>query len=169
MRWELLLAPLLLTAGCLGVGSEEQAASEEVEPTQAPGNASNTSANETTRSYTLVNVTHEGTITGASTPVGAANTPDSDTVLEVQVPDGTVGLFFRVAPDGGPVRMLIAAPDCQPNSGCEEEVQAENQADAVWNTTDPASGTWTLRFFYGETGAGEVAWTLHAWKKIPAS
>lgn len=166
MRWEVVfLAVLFSTAGCLGLGEEE------IEPAsdEARDPASNaTNATENTTSFRFTETAHQGTITGASTPLAAANTPDSDTVLEVEIGEAPVKIAFLVAPEGGPVQMLIASPDCEPNSGCETSVHAEDHADAVWNTTDPESGTWTLRFFYGETGVGEVDWELKQLAKLPA-
>lgn len=163
MRWTLLLAPLLLTAGCMGIADDE-APGEEAQPQAADTN--NSTATE--EAFEFTETTHSGAITGWGTPVARGNTPDSDTVLEVDVGEDAVEIGFIVAPEGGPVQMNIASPSCDPNTGCEEIVQAEDQADADWNTTDPEAGTWTLRFFYGETGAGEVDWTLDHLAKIPA-
>lgn len=164
MRWTLILAPLILTAGCMGLADDE-APADETEPQAADANDS--AATSTGDAFAFTETTHEGAITGFGTPVGGANTPDSDTILEVDVGEEPVELGFLVAPEGGPIQMYIAPPGCDPNSGCEEIVEAEDQADADWNTTDPDAGTWTLRFFYGGTGAGEVDWTLDQLAKIP--
>lgn len=146
------MVALAFTAGCLGSGDDEPEPQGLDEPEPAPpGN--------TTAAPAWTVTTAEGTITGANAVVVSTNTPQSDTVVTFEVPEASAALGLVVtASDGGALNVLVGAPGCEANTGCEESVVAD--PEVTWNATEPEPGTWQLRFFLGEPGVGEVAYTV---------
>lgn len=171
MRWApVLLAGLLLLAGCIGETSD--ADDEDVAPQTTEDRPANASA------LAWTNETFEGQVTGASVPmVASVNAPTGGSTLsEFTVPNGTQALVLELATDGGltadvagEIRMNIGGPDCEPTpeSTCEETVATEG-GNATWQTETPDAGQWHARIFASSPVVVQAGYTLEVLTLVPA-
>lgn len=164
MTWRvLLLAGLLLTTGCIGMGGDDSDA--ETASTDDPArdlNETETEAEEPTNTTEFSTETIEGSVTGIGIPVvgSVTVTPASENnVASFTVDENPRILYLNLTTEGGELDMLLAGPNCEQASACEEEI-ATSGGEAAYTNETPTAGEHDLRFFSQGPTDNQVSYTL---------
>ncbi|HVL87126.1 MAG TPA: hypothetical protein VM681_03825 [Candidatus Thermoplasmatota archaeon] len=163
----LLAAPFL--AGCLG----GEAPGEPVDPATQdptggvnPGDAADEvdNATEDASEYVWKKQEYSGTIV----TVGPVNAPSaSQTVQRFEAGEETREILLDVTTQGGDVMVLVADPDCSPNSGCEDSFST-SAGSGQYSIKTPKAGEWTIRFFGNAIGPAQIQWKMMVSQEVPA-
>lgn len=159
MIWRaLLLSALLLTAGCLGFGDDEEDldADSADEDLEAADDEDETQTGELQNETVWETETYEGTVTG--TFFLAPAPPSDGQSFQFQAKDSIQTLYINLTTEGGDLTMHVADPDCSVNGGCEEQVETEG-GEGQFTSQAPASGEWNVRFFPTDTVTTGVDYT----------
>lgn len=157
MRWHaLLLGLLVLTSGCLGIGSDE------TEETDEDIDAQDTNETETEDEVDAVNTTewssetYEGSISGTS--FFAPAPPSEGQSFSFSTESGIETLFINLTTEGGDLSVYVAYPGCEVNGGCEETFETSDGEGQYVNESAEA-GEWNVRFFPVDPVANDVSYT----------
>lgn len=147
MRWRVLLvATLVLTAGCLSSTDDDPASPDEGDE-QGP----RTTWGTTTRS---------GTVSGAGTPAGSVSDGGGNQATWT-VPEDTRVMYLNMTAEGAEVTIEYG-PDCQTEDTVECEHSASTQDGELREVHEaPAAGSWDAYVFLNNT-VGEADWELAA-------
>jgi hypothetical protein len=157
MRWQaLLLAALVLTSGCLGMGGDEANDTQDLDTQDTETTNTTDEDPEPTNRTEWSKETFEGTITG--TTFLAPSPPSEGQSFTFTAQSGIETLFVNVTTDGGDLRVLVAGPDCEINSACEEETQTEG-GEGQYVNESAAPGEWDVRLFPADPVAAQVGYT----------
>ncbi|PSG97337.1 hypothetical protein BRD56_06670 [Thermoplasmatales archaeon SW_10_69_26] len=160
MRWQaLLLAAMVLTTGCIGMGDDADQDVDSQTNDDTPSEDEQLNDTETDEPQTRTEwstETYEGSITG-TTVFTPEQTSDGQS-FSFTVENGTQQLFINLTTDGGELTMYVAGPDCSANDDCEEQVETES-GEAQYAAEAPGAGEWNVRFFPQDPVASDVSYT----------
>lgn len=168
----LLMAVLMLTAGCLGFGGDEEAEDAEDDPSGDTEPSQNSSTedgqaaedgpgeheHEPQRERHWDNKTGEVDSTNLIVDQGE---PAEETT---QVPAEALELSVTLSTNGT-LQGEVYPPGCEeeseePGEDCSHSLDGDG---ASWSTEDPGDGTWTIRLWKDEPGADPIPYTLEIW------
>lgn len=166
----LVLAAALALAGCLGGGgdaADTSSTDEQLDEGMDPQR--NATDNETDPGPDLEwnETIREGSFTGGNAGGLAVTFEGANENWTVR--QGTRNLTLNLSTGSDEATMRIAPPGCENEAGseCTTSVSTED-GEAQWSTEDPDPGQWSVTFFRGENGYGEVEYELTIAKLVPA-
>lgn len=178
MTWRVaLLAMVVLTAGCIGLGDD----GEDAEPASEDGpdemdedTPEDGAAASEASGLTWENETYEGSVTGVTLPGAGSLTVaplSENNAISFTTTDGVETVVLNLTADGGALQMNIAPPGCESGTAgaaCEESVTTEG-GEAQYTNASAEPGEWGVTFFAGEPAAAQVSYTLDVTQGVQAS
>jgi len=176
----LLLGVLMLTAGCLGMGGDDDAGNE----TDVPDDSDGTSGDQAEGNQTDGTGDHghdpepeahwdnrTGEVTGTNLIVESQG---EAVVEEIELPETAIEFSVNLTGEEGEIKGELYPPDCEesddePGEDCstsmntyqDETEQAQpDGGSATYETQDPDAGTWTLRLWKADGGDSAVPYNL---------
>ncbi len=159
----LILASVLLLAGCLGGGGDtsldEQSAAGNT-TTEAPVNESSTPE------FTWTHEEKTGTVEGtnaAAVTVGAEQE-------SVRIVEGATNLILNFTAEDGELWVDIVPPGCSGGASSDCSHRADTtDGTSTWSTTNPESGAWTVYLYKGDPGVSPVDYVVSIDQLAPTS
>jgi hypothetical protein len=171
MRWSVfLVAALVLTTGCLGMGGDDATSTDDTAEPATDDNATSEDEPEQASPEPTIewrNETYEGTVTGTTVFTPGATSEGDGQSFTFDAAPGIQTLFVNLTAEGGELTMNVAGPDCEINSPCEESVETSG-GEAQYVNETPTSGEWNVRFFVEPAGA-QVDYTANVVQGVNAT
>lgn len=180
----LLVASLVLTTGCLGLGGDD---AEDADVDAGDDAGANASDEDTSGEAGGGTSDHEheaeperhwdnktGEVQGTNYLVGSEGDAAEETT---EVPDAALEFSITLTVEEGEVDAEIYPPGCEesdeePGEDCstslgtvdsDQEAMEPDGGNATWSTDDPDAGTWTIRLWKADAGTDPVPYTLEVW------
>jgi hypothetical protein len=173
----LLMAVLMLTAGCLGMGGDEaddsssDADADDADGSQDDGNDDASTTNDSTdssgdHSHQAQPEKHWDNKTGEVDSTNVVVDEGEPAEETTEVPAEANEFSVTLSSEGNTsIRGEVYPPDCDeqgddPGEDCSHTLDGDG---TTYSTTDPADGSWTIRLWKAEPGTDSVPYTLEIW------